>query len=148
MRKLILVCLILALGAGARAQQAGRFGAGVILGDPTGLTAKYWLDDTRAVDFGVGFSGDAAFYGDFIWHGWNVFPQPQKGKLAAYLAAGPRIETEKRTALGIRTMAGAGYWVSGQPIEIFMEAGPVFRLDPDRDVDFDAGLGVRFYFGG
>lgn len=149
MKRAILVCALVLAGGDVWAQRAGLFGAGVTLGDPTGLSLKYWLDETKAVDAGVGFSGDAAFYGDFLWHSYDLLPQPDRGRLGAYVGAGPRIETERReTALGIRTLGGLNYWIAEHPIEVFLEAGPVFRLAPDRDVDVDAGLGVRFYFGG
>ena len=138
----------LAWAGPARAQQAGGFGAGVIVGDPTGVTVKGWLDDRHAFDAGVGFSGDAAIYADYLWHAWDLFPQPGKGRLGGYVGAGPRIETQRDTAFGIRTLGGLAYWAASHPIELFFEVGPVFRLSPESQVDVDAGLGVRFYFGG
>lgn len=146
MRKLILASVLVTLGGTAWAQQAGQFGAGVVVGDPTGVTAKYWIDPAFAVDGGVGFSGDAAFYADLLWHTWDLLPQPQKGKLGAYVGFGPRVETDRDTTLGLRTLAGVNYWVPNHPVEIFLDAGPVFNLSPNRGVDVDAGLGVRFYF--
>jgi hypothetical protein len=148
MKRTLLTLGLLLSSGDLWAQRAGLFGAGVILGDPTGATVKYWLDDTRAFDAGIGFSGDATFYADFLWHSFDLLPQPEQGKLGAYVGAGPRLETERRTAFGIRTVGGVNYWLGGRPIELFLEAGPVFRLDPDRGTDVDAGLGVRFYFGG
>jgi hypothetical protein len=42
----------------ASVQGAGRnFGLGVVLGDPTGFTAKYWTSSTTALDFTVGWAG-------------------------------------------------------------------------------------------
>jgi hypothetical protein len=147
MKTMILASVLALVSVPARAQQVGGFGAGVILGDPTGLTVKTWLDATRALDAGVGFSGDAAFYADYLWTAWDLFPQPSQGKLGAYVGGGPRLEFDRDTEFGLRTLAGATYWVANRPIEIFFEAGPVFRLAPDRGVDVDGGLGVRFYFG-
>lgn len=148
MKKIILACLMFFPFRDLRAQSSGLFGAGVALGDPTGLTIKYWLDGSRAFDVGVGFSGDAAFYADFLWHAWDLFPQPSQGRLGGYLATGPQINTDRRSTFGIRTLAGLNYWLAQRPIEIFLEAGPVFELTPERDVETVGGLGVRFYFGG
>ncbi len=36
--------------------QNNGFGGGVILGEPTGFSAKLWLDDNSAADFGFGYS--------------------------------------------------------------------------------------------
>ena len=146
-KKLITGCCMLMLAAGARAQQAGKVGLGIIAGSPTGMTAKYWLDDTVAIDGGIGFSDNAVFYGDLLFNSWDLFPQPKKGKLAGYVGLGPRLETASDPQFGILTVAGLSYWVQNHPIEFFAEAGPVFRLAPDQDVDADGGLGVRFYFG-
>ena len=56
--------LVLMLSAGAWAQ--GRnFGVGVVLGDPTGFTAKYWTSSTTALDFGLGWSGYWNRYGNY-----------------------------------------------------------------------------------
>ncbi|MBI5622163.1 MAG: hypothetical protein HY924_00145 [Elusimicrobia bacterium] len=142
------VCLAAAQDAVAAGPTRGMLGAGVILGNPAGLTGKLWLDPTRAIDAGVGFSGDAAFYMDFLWHAWDLFPQPKTGKLGAYASVGPRLETRRDAEFGVRTLAGLVYWLPKHPIELFVEAGPVWRVAPDSGVEADGGLGVRFYFGG
>ncbi|MBI3548199.1 MAG: hypothetical protein HY078_04005 [Elusimicrobia bacterium] len=133
----------------AAAQTSGQLGAGVIIGEPIGPTIKYWLDDTRAIDAGVGFGGsNAVFFTDVLFHAWDVAPQPSRGRLGAYVGLGPRIEARDDDALfGLRTIAGGDYRVQGRPIELFFEAGPVFQLTPSHRVDVDGGLGVRFYFG-
>lgn len=155
MKKAWLLALVLGLGSVslATAQDAagparGMLGGGVILGNPAGLTGKLWLDSSRAIDAGVGFSGDAAFYMDFLWHAWDLFPQPKTGRLGAYAGVGPRLETRRDAKFGVRTMAGLAYWLPKRPIELFVEAGPVWRVAPDTGVEADGGLGVRFYFGG
>ncbi|MBI4349018.1 MAG: hypothetical protein HY553_19425 [Elusimicrobia bacterium] len=134
--------------AGAGAQEAGRAGAGVIVGDPTGVTLKVFPRSTLAVDAGIGFSGDAAFYADALWYAWDLLPKPGEGTLGAYLGAGPRIETKRDATFGIRAVGGVSYWLPRHPVELFLEAGPVFVLAPDTGTDVDAGVGVRVYWGG
>lgn len=48
------IAFLLAVGAWAEGRN---FGLGVVLGDPTGFTAKYWTSSTTALDFGLGWSG-------------------------------------------------------------------------------------------
>src|ERR1041384_2381931 len=51
---IIVLCLFFAV-QGSRAQERA-FGLGVIVGEPTGLSAKLWTSSTNAFDFGLGRS--------------------------------------------------------------------------------------------
>jgi hypothetical protein len=148
MKKLILAFALLAIGSPLWAQQAGQFGGGLLLGDPIGGTAKYWIDGTKAFDFGLGErDSEMAVYADFVWHNWDILPQPAKGKLGPYLAVGPQIVTYDNAQFGLRTMVGLSYWIPDHPIELFAEAGPLFILNNDQGISADGGVGVRFYIG-
>lgn len=148
MKKAILTLLMLAAAGASRAQQAGQLGAGVVLGQPIGGTAKYWLTDTRAFDAGVGYGSRATvLYADYLYHGWDLLPKPSKGKLGVYAGLGPRLETARDALFALRTIVGADYWIEAHPIELFLEGGPTFRLAPNSNVDADIGLGIRFYLG-
>ncbi len=147
MRKigLTLVCL-LTFAASVRAQQAGSTGAGVILGNPTGVTGKFWLDHTQALVAGLGVSTHLAVYGDYVWHIWDLLPQPTQGRLPVYVGLGGQVRTFHDAEFGIRMVAGVAYWLPQNPVEIFVEAVPVIRLSPDTSVGLDGGLGLRYYF--
>lgn len=149
MKRLAIALCLLAPGSVARAQDRGSLGLGVVAGDPTALTLKTFLSRDLALDAGFGFSGDAVLYGGALWHSWNLLPQPRRGRLAAYAGLGPRFELAHRdTEFGLRAMIGTAYWVAAHPIEAFFELGPVFPLERESGVDLDAGIGLRFYFGG
>lgn len=147
--KTILMALTLATAAlpAVAASSVQEVGVGVIAGDPIGGTAKMWLSRDLALDLGVGFSGDAVFWGDVLYQMWNILPQPQEGKLSVYLGAGPRLETRRDAEFGVRTIAGVSWRLAKQPLEFFAEAGPVFRLTQGGGTDADGGVGVRLYFG-
>jgi hypothetical protein len=57
MGKWILIALLPLLAASAAKAQGRNFGMGLVLGDPTGLSAKYWTSATTALDFAVGWTG-------------------------------------------------------------------------------------------
>lgn len=139
--------MVLALCAGsAFAQDGKKLGLGLILGNPTGASAKYWLSDTHAFDAAVGFSGDLEFHADYLWHAWDAFPQPAQGKLGLYLGAGPRLELKKDTEVGIRGVFGATYLVEKYPWDVFLEVVPVLRVAPGPSMGLDAAIGGRYYF--
>ena len=58
--KYFVILLLVSLAANVSAMERNRFGIGVIIGEPTGITGKYMLDDKSAIDAGVGWktSGD------------------------------------------------------------------------------------------
>jgi hypothetical protein len=140
-----LLCL-LALSTPLRAQTAGAFGVGAVVGNPTGGTAKLWVNDTQAVDAGLGFSTRFSAYADYLWHGWNILPQPPQGKLGLYFGAGGQIRAFDDAEFGVRAVAGAAYWLPRDPVEIFVELVPIFRLTPGDSVGLDGGVGARWYF--
>ncbi len=72
-------------------------------------------------------------------------PQPRQGKLAGYIGVGAQIR-DVDSELGLRAAAGAAYWLPHDPVEIFAELVPVFRLTPDAGIGLDGGLGLRYYF--
>lgn len=145
---LTLVCLLAAGLTPAAAQNSGAIGAGVIIGNPNGLTGKFWLSEGQALDLGLGFSDNVSIYGDYLWHSWSVFPQPAEGKLPGYLGLGVQIGDSSRhdTGLGLRAVAGIAYWLPRNPVEIFLEVVPVLQLSEDSGLHLNAGLGVRYYF--
>ena len=146
MRTTIAMLLLLAAPISSWAtDRAGRFGAGVELGEQNGLTAKYWTTPGQAVSGGLGASdGRLSFHAEYLWHAFDLFPKPPKGELEGHLGLGGRIRSDE---VGIRPIAGMGYWLEGHPIEIFLEGGPVFRLSPETATDFSAAVGLRAYFG-
>lgn len=143
-----LALLSLLLAAPAAAQEAGQLGLGVMLGAPTGGTAKYWLAPARAVDFAIGYSGNLAFHGDYLWHAWDIFPKPREGKLAGYLGLGGRLRNRERDDIefGFRASGGVAYWLERHPIELFVELAPVLRVNASDTLDLDGALGLRFFF--
>lgn len=147
MKKYLLLAALLALARPVSAQKAGDFGAGVVLGNPTGVTGKLWLTEHQAFDMGVGFSSRLTIWADYLVHSWTILPQPSQGKLPLYLGVGAQVRTFRDAELGIRAVAGVAYWLPRDPVELFLEVVPVIRVEPHSSVGLDAGVGIRYYFG-
>jgi hypothetical protein len=139
-----------AYAADAVAGQAGDFGVGVILGSPTGLSAKYWLSRITAIDGAVAWHfGDPdqlQLHADYLYHldlrGVGV----SEGRLPFYLGAGVRVLAGNDSEGAIRIPLGISYLTAQLPLEIFAELAPVVEFAPDTDADVEGGVGIRFYF--
>ena len=132
----------------AFAEQTGRWGLGVVAGEPMGVTGTYWFDVKAAIDFGYGFNNDGILFGDYLWHGWPLRALEETGKMTFYLGLGARYENEKHgdDKYAARVPLGVNYLFDKSPFEVFAELVPVVQFKPDGDLNFDAGIGVRFYF--
>jgi len=146
-KKILPALLALAvLAAPVRAQKAGSFGAGVVLGAPTGATGKLWLDEAQAVDAGLGWNGAFTAYGDYLWHGWTLLPQPPRGRMPVYLGLGAQVRAYGDSEFSLRAVAGIAYWLPRDPIEIFAELVPLLHLTRRAGAGLDGAAGVRYYF--
>ena len=147
---------VAAAPAPARAD-GGPFGLGIILGEPTGLSAKLFLSGQHAVDGALSYSlVDSALYlhADYLLHfsGW-ILRAGSTHHLLPYLGIGGEIavrgDHEHHTGgggIGVRVPFGLA-WIPGHlPIDIFLEIAPGLFLLPATDPDLDAGLGLRYFF--
>lgn len=149
----VMICLFLLtlFVASANAAERKKVGLGVIAGQPTGLTAKFMLDDVNAIDAGVGWktSGDNEFhiYGDYLYH-INGLINVTKGQMPLYLGGGLRYVSRenKDDKFGIRIPVGIEYLFENVSLGAFFELVPILNLTPDTDFDLEAGIGIRFFF--
>lgn len=151
---------VLATGA-ARAQEQNDFGIGAILAEPTGLSAKYWMNPHEAIDFAAAWSFSRytsfEFHADYLIHRYDLFRDIDTtvGKPALYFGLGGRLKlgdngapgNEGDDRLGIRVPVGMTYLFAKAPFDVFGELVPVLDLAPDTKLDLNAAVGGRFYFG-
>ncbi|MBH24315.1 MAG: hypothetical protein CMH57_07685 [Myxococcales bacterium] len=133
-------------------------GAGIILGEPTGLTGKYWFDSSSAVDVHLSFdfSDDAfALISDYLLH-FNVFtPDSRSIDLPVYVGIGGKFFVREDNndrgddddlGLGLRAPVGLSLLLTQAPLEFFVEIALGLRIIPGTEADLDGGIGVRYYF--
>jgi len=130
------------------AQQTG-FGLGLMLGEPTGFSGKYWLSPQSAIDGGFAWSvykhGYLQIHTDYLWHNYSII-SVIKGTLPIYYGVGGRLIFAHDNIAGIRGVAGLDYLFDGTPLDIFLELVPILDLAPEMDFDFNAAIGIRYYF--
>jgi hypothetical protein len=156
---IILIVLFLSMKPGV----CEKFGVGIIIGSPTGFTAKYVITSRSGISGHIGWSlgdnprlhivGDYQFLFPVVLHWTDEASGEQKELkgLTPYIGIGGRLvfkenEPENKTELniGMRLGGGAEYEISR--FGIFLEVYPVINVLPSTDFDLEGGLGARIYF--
>jgi hypothetical protein len=147
--------------AGAIAQER-HFGLGVILGEPTGISAKLWVSPATAFDFGLGWSvgGDRVshynggydggsrvhFHMDYLWHWFDAIHATERFPL--YSGIGGRMNTGAGydNSAAVRGVFGIAWLPHQAPVDVFLELVPSLQVVPSTGFGIDAGLGARYFF--
>jgi hypothetical protein len=154
------LCLFLVV-QGSVAQERG-FGLGVILGEPTGFSAKLWTSPGTAFDFGLGLSigGDGFtksngifggqsrihFHMDYLWHSFETFKSDIR--LPVYYGVGGRFNSGAgyTSTLAIRAVFGIAWLPRQAPVDMFLEFVPSLQFTSPAGFGMEAGIGARYYF--
>jgi hypothetical protein len=152
MKKNILFTMVLGLmmilAKPVTAQDHG-FGMGLILGEPTGLSAKLWTSSDNAFDLAAAWSfkgdGHILLQADYVWHFFDLMPVPS-GKLPLYIGIGGRVVLADDPLFGVRIPIGIDYLFADAPIDVFLELVPILDLSPETDFGVGGGLGIRYWF--
>ncbi|HNQ13309.1 MAG TPA: hypothetical protein PKH65_08060 [Bacteroidia bacterium] len=133
----------------SHAQQVGGFGAGIIIGEPTGLSGKLFMSERNAVDFALAwsFADDAALHlhSDYLVHNYDLI-HVSYGKLPLFYGIGGRLKLADKSRLGLRVPVGLAYLFDEDPFEVFIELVPLLDLIPVTSFTINGGIGVRYYF--
>lgn len=147
----LIVCLIVSLTSLKSFSQDKGFGLGVILGEPTGISGKYWVDNEHALDFGLAYSfvhpnKTFSLHGDYLLHLPNLIKSSYR--FPVYYGFGARIHFGNKdgNTLGARGVIGILWMHDSLPIDAFIELAPVFNLFPETSLHFDFAIGGRYYF--
>jgi len=145
---LIILVIIFVLNSNY-AQQKG-FGLGIIIGEPTGLSAKFWTSSETAINLGLGYSFTSSnsiidFYGDYVFHNKNMLKAEET--FVVFYGPGASLKIrENNSRLGVRGVIGILWFPSGINIDLFIEAAPILDIIPETKFDFAGGVGGRYYF--
>jgi len=144
----IVLGLMMIIAKPVTAQDHG-FGMGLILGEPTGLSAKLWTSSDNAFDFAAAWSfkgdGNLLLQADYVWHFFNLMPV-SSGKLPLYIGIGGRVVLADDPSFGVRIPIGIDYMFADAPIDVFLELVPILDLSPETDFGVGGGLGIRYWF--
>ncbi len=134
--------------------------AGVILGEPTGLSIKLWLGDVSALDIALAwsFTDNGAFYMnvDYLTHFFDVF-STAPDRLPLYAGVGglfrlrsggppPSSDSDSSVRLAVRVPLGISFLPAEVPIDLFFEVAPALTVFPETGFGLGGAIGVRYRF--
>lgn len=137
----------------AHGPEGKRFGAGLYLGEPTGLTFKGYLTPRLAVNGIVAWGlRDEAFtvIGDVLYEFLDIPVDSSVLTFPFYAGVGMKLGfnagPNDRTVAGIRIPVGVALQWINHPFEVFAEIAPGMEVAPSTRFDLMGGIGGRFYF--
>jgi hypothetical protein len=163
MKKTVLniVVLLIIIGINSKVSaQSRKFGLGVIVGEPTGLSAKLWLSHTNALAFGLGWSVEGYringfdkeydnvtrthIHVDYLWHSYSAI----NSQFPLFYGIGGRINTGPQYSgtFAVRCVLGIEWLPRDTPIDVFIEVVPSLQLVNSTGFGIDAGIGARYFF--
>ena len=141
----------------SRPADKGTLGIGIVVGEPTGITAKLYLKDDQAIQAAVGpsfFGGGIELHGEYVWHPW-ILQDRDSFVLPVYLGPGVRFIDyyggrggTSTFATGVRGVIGMLFDFKEVPLDVFLEVAGVLEYDftDGAGVGGNIGAGIRYYF--
>jgi hypothetical protein len=136
----------------------GALGIGIILGEPTGITAKLYLKDDQAIQAAIGsafIGGGLQLHTDYVFHPYILQTRPSF-VLPVYFGPGVRLidytngRDDSSFAIGARLVGGLLFDFKNVPLDAFVEVAGVleyeFKDGRGGAIRLNAGAGVRYYF--
>lgn len=142
--------LVLLLFFLAQFSHANELGAGISLGNPTGLNVKRFLDKKSAIDGGLGMSvgkhKNLSLHGDYLLHSLGALYFNDIHPLDLYYGVGARMEFADDIELGLRLPIGVSYMMENQASDIFFELAPIWDFVSRNGLELHFLIGGRYYF--
>lgn len=155
--------LVAVAPAAAQPAEKGAFGAGIIIGEPTGLCAKLYLQDDQALQAAIALSavvGGFQVHADYVFHP-VILEEREAFTLPAYVGPGLSLlqhpgdgDSDGDVRLGLRAVGGILFDFKELPLDVFAEVAAVARYTFGSEsesvnglgIGLNGGIGARYYF--
>ena len=149
MRKLglaALLCFVLGSSLLAADKEPKEFGAGVVLGEPSGLNGQWYWSSRAAIDVTVAWSWRDWFFTSADYQVYDyLMDAPREWRW--YYGGGAYLtlpENEDGT-VGLRLPLGIKYHWPHSTIDTWVEVAPALQLAPDTEAELQGGIGLTFW---
>jgi hypothetical protein len=129
-----------------------RYEIGAIIGEPTGISGKVWLNKASGVDgavaWGLAKEDFLHLHADLLIHNYKWLHVSNR-IVPVYAGVGGvvRMAKQKSAEIGLRLPVGISYMFYYFLLDIFLEIAPILELVPSTSFNFNGGIGLRFMFG-
>ncbi|MFZ2055314.1 MAG: hypothetical protein WAU81_14095 [Candidatus Aminicenantales bacterium] len=124
----------------------GKFGVGLIIFDPSGLSAKAWMRGSTAIAGGLGWSAEENHYfhlhADFLFTNIRL-ASDRNLDLDFYLGAGGKIVFRDHDNAWFRIPLGIDFLLKRSPLNFFFEVVPSFNFS---ELKLFGAIGFRYVF--
>jgi len=129
-------------------ERASGLSAGIILGEPSGISIKATGNGSMAWDAALAWSflshnTGLYLHSDFIYH-LNGFQMNNGAFFRPYVGGGGAVHFSSDFKIAVRIPIGIAFFFSNMPIEVFVEAAPGLLLFPETSNYVAAGIGIRY----
>lgn len=155
MRKLTIVMFFVFFSSGFAQLNGGKWGPGLKIGEPFGLSVNYRLNKKLAIDVDFGFGWEDENAADYTMENltfvligdlkyYQTLFDIGKGELPFYAGIGFRTFF-KYERFGIRLPLGISYLFEKVPLALFIEYAPTYTFKFESFVQSTC-VGFRYYF--
>jgi hypothetical protein len=157
-----MTALFLFLIAQTASVQTRRFGLGVVVGEPTGISAKVWTSDVNGLDFGLGWKygeypdqfGYDNHYGetrlhlhvDYVWHSFDAIHSSERFPLYYGFGFGMSSGGGEDPTAVLRGVFGISWLPRRTPFDVFLEISPSLPLTNTAGLTLQFSIGSRYFF--
>ncbi|OFZ18435.1 MAG: hypothetical protein A2Z20_04445 [Bdellovibrionales bacterium RBG_16_40_8] len=156
MKNFIIIIILINICTFSIGYAANNTGIGIVIGDPTGLSFKHNISARNSIDAALSWSDSIPIllHGDYLWNRTKLFTLDNT-PIDSFFGIGARLRDheKKKNAedndgwqLGARMPGGIRYLFNDPRVEVFTELALIMNLIPSITVDFDFGIGARFFF--
>jgi hypothetical protein len=140
-----LLLALLIISAASAAEQR-KYGIGLMFIDPSGLSAKAWLNRSFALAGGIGWSSEESHYlhihADFLFYRTRL-ASDRNLDLDFYLGAGGKIIFRDNENAWFRVPLGVDFLLRKSPLNFFFEIVPSFNFS---ELKLFGAVGFRYIF--
>ncbi|MBU2567713.1 MAG: hypothetical protein KJ967_02925 [Elusimicrobia bacterium] len=144
------VVLVFVVYAGVQGMETRKFGIGLMVGAPTGISFKYWLNEVNALTGGISLGSDAAIQLNYLWHNFGA-TRPREGSLPVHYGFGAQAQSGgahsgDHSRIGLRGVIGLTYLFEKAPFDVFAELAPLLEIGNNSELRLTASVGARYFF--